>query len=121
MKYIGVPYVRAKNKEVADGLDLVIQTDWLQLVGVVRMFSRTEKGEECRRRYLDSKTDPCFYAKAPGHRIYISLHSTLLSDVTQKEVELSKKEIHKSLQEMGKFYIGTLPEGLLRNYADDNQ
>lgn len=32
MKTIGVKYLRAKNKEVADGLDLVVQTEGMQLV-----------------------------------------------------------------------------------------
>ena len=49
MKTIGVKYLRSKNKEVANGLDLVIQTDGMQLVGVARLFSRTDRGEEGRK------------------------------------------------------------------------
>ena len=41
MKTIGVKYLRAKNKDVADGLVLVVQTECMQLVGVARLFSRT--------------------------------------------------------------------------------
>lgn len=52
MKTIGVKYLRAKNKDVADGLDLVVQTEGMQLVGVARLFSRTDRGEEGRRMYL---------------------------------------------------------------------
>lgn len=42
MKAIGVKYLKAENKEVANGLDLVIQTEGMQLVGVARLFSHTD-------------------------------------------------------------------------------
>lgn len=118
MKNIGVPYVRAKNKDVANGLDLVIQTNWFQLVGVARLFSRTKRGEEGRQQYLANKIDPCFFAKAAGYRVYISLHSTLLEDLTQQEVMENKYEIHKCLQEMAQFYAENMTEGMRRQYAD---
>lgn len=118
MKNIGVTYVRAKNKDVAGGLDLVIQTDWLQLVGVARLFSRTDRGEQGRLQYLADKDDPCFFAKATGYRVYISLHSTLLDDLKQKEVMENKYEIHKVLQEMAQFYAENMTEGMRRQFAD---
>ena len=39
MKAIGVKYVRAKHKYLNNGQDMVIQTGWMQLVGMVRTFS----------------------------------------------------------------------------------
>ena len=99
MKTIGVKYLRAKNKEVANGLDLVIQTDGMQLVGVARLFSRTDRGEEGRKMYLEDKTEPYFFAKAVGYRVYISLHSTLADYYSQEEVMENKYEIHHYLQE----------------------
>lgn len=121
MKTIGVKYLRAKNKEVADGLDLVVQTDGMQLVGVARLFSKTERGEECRQQYLADKTDPCFFAKAVGYRVYISLYSTLADEYSQKEVQREKYEIHRYLQEMAQFYAENMTEGMRRQYSDIEQ
>lgn len=118
MKTIGVKYLRAKNKEVADGLDLVIQTEGMQLVGVARLFSKTERGEECRQQYLADKTDPCFFAKAVGYRVYISLHSSLCDHYTQREIQEEKYEIHRYLQEMAQFYAENMTEGMRRQYSD---
>ena len=120
MKTIGVKYLRAKNKEVANGLDLVIQTDGMQLVGVARLFSRTDRGEEGRRMYLEDKTEPYFFAKAVGYRVYISLYSTLADYYTQEEVRENKYEIHHYLQEMAQFYAENMTEGMRRQYADDD-
>lgn len=117
MKTIEVKYLRAKNKDVAGGLDLVVQTGWMQLVGVARLFSRNERGEEGRRQYLASKSDPCFFAKASGYRIYISLHSSLM-EVSQKEVMQNKYEIHRCLQEMAQFYAENITDGMRRQFAD---
>lgn len=117
MKTIGVKYLRGKNKDVADGLDLVVQTEGMQLVGVARLFSRTDRGEEGRRMYLEDKTEPYFFAKAIGYRVYISLHSTLADYYTQKEVMENKYEIHQYLQEMAQFYAENMTEGMRRQYA----
>ena len=119
MKTIGVKYLRAKNKEVANGLDLVIQTDGMQLVGVARLFSRTDRGEEGRKMYLEDKTEPYFFAKAVGYRVYISLHSTLADYYSQEEVMENKYEIHHYLQEMAQFYAENMTEGMRRQFADD--
>ena len=86
MKAIGVKYVRAKNKDLNNGQDMVIQTDWMQLVGMVRTFSKDARGEEGRKMYLASKDDPHFFAKANGYRIYISLYGAL-SHIPEKEVQ----------------------------------
>ena len=51
MKAIGVKYLRAKNKELNNGQDMVIQTEWMQLVGMVRTFSKDARGEEGRKMY----------------------------------------------------------------------
>lgn len=118
MKTIGVKYVRAKNKGVADGLDLVVQTGGMQLVGVARLFSKTDRGEECRRQYLAGKTDPCFFAKAVGYRVYISLYGTLADKYSQKEVMQKKHEIHRILQEMAQYYAESVTEGMRRHYSD---
>lgn len=120
MKTIGVKYLRAKNKEVANGLDLVIQTDGMQLVGVARLFSRTDRGEEGRKMYLEDKTEPYFFAKAVGYRVYISLHSTLADYYSQEEVMENKYEIHHYLQEMAQFYAENMTEGMRRQFADDD-
>lgn len=119
MKTIGVKYLRAKNKEVAEGLDLVIQTDGMQLVGVARLFSRTDRGEEGRRQYLEDKIDPCFFAKAVGYRVYISLHSSLCDHYTQREVHEAKYDIHRHLQEMAQFYAENMTDGMRRQFADE--
>lgn len=119
MKTIGVKYIRAKHKDVANGLDLVIQTDGMQLVGVARLFSRTDRGEEGRRAYLADKADPCFFAKAVGYRVYISLHSTLADQYSQREVQELKYEIHGYLQEMAQFYAENMTEGMRRQFADE--
>ena len=120
MKTIGVKYLRAKNKEVANGLDLVIQTDGMQLVGVARLFSRTDRGEEGRKMYLEDKTEPYFFAKAVGYRVYISLYSTLADYYSQEEVMENKYEIHHYLQEMAQFYAENMTEGMRRQFADDD-
>ena len=69
-------------------------------------------------RYLEDKTEPYFFAKAVGYRVYISLHSTLADYYTQKEVMENKYEIHQYLQEMAQFYAENMTEGMRRQYAD---
>ena len=46
MKAIGVKYVRAKHKDLNNGQDMVIQTGWMQLVGMVRTFSTVDNGNK---------------------------------------------------------------------------
>ena len=117
MKAIGVKYVRAKNKDLNNGQDMVIQTDWMQLVGMVRTFSKDARGEEGQKMYLASKDDPHFFAKANGYRVYISLYGAL-SHIPEKEVQANKEAIHEYLQEMAQFYAENMTEGMRRHFAD---
>lgn len=117
MKAIGVKYVRAKHKELNNGQDMVIQTGWMQLVGMVRTFSKDERGEEGRKMYLASKNDPYFFAKANGYRVYISLYSAL-NHIPEKEVQANKEAIHEYLQEMAQFYAENMTDGMRRHFAD---
>lgn len=117
MKAIGVKYLRARNKELNNGQDMVIQTEWMQLVGMVRTFSKDARGEEGRKMYLATKDAPHFFAKANGYRVYISLYGAL-SHIPEKEVQANKKAIHDYLQEMAQFYAENMPEGMRRHFAD---
>ena len=117
MKSIGVRYVRAKNREINNGQDMVIQTDWMQLVGVVRYFSSDERGESLRREFLATKTDPHFFAKADGYRVYISLYGAL-SRIPQRDVMTYKEDIHEVLREMAQFSAENMTDGMCRHYAD---
>lgn len=117
MKSIGVKYIRASHKDVNNGQHLVIQTDWMQLVGCVRFFSRNDRGEEGRKAYLASKVDPHFFAKANGYRVYVSLYGAL-KPVSEEEVQEYKETIHEYLQEMAQFYAEQMTEGMRREYAD---
>lgn len=118
MKAIGVEFLRAKNKDINNGQDLVVQTIGLQLVGTVRTFSKDARGEEGRRMYLESKTDPHFFAKANGYRVYISLHSSL-EGLSQRFVNENKELIHECLQDMAQFYAENMTEGMRRHFAED--
>ena len=69
--------------------------------------------------YLQDKVDPHFFAKAMGYRVYISLHSTLADQYTQREVQANKYEIHHYLQEMAQFYAENMTEGMRRQFADE--
>lgn len=117
MKAIGIKYLRAKNKELNNGQDMVIQTECMQLVGMVRTFSKDARGEEGRKMYLASKDDPHFFAKANGYRVYISLYGAL-SHIPEKEVQANKEAIHEYLQEMAQFYAENMTEGMRRHFAD---
>lgn len=117
MKELGVSYVKAQNQDVFNNSDLVVQIGWMQLVGTVRLFKRNSDNETRRKNYLTSKTDPHFFAKAKGYRVYISLHSAL-NPVPQEEVLRHKEAIHEHLQEMAEFYVSNMSEGDKRRYAD---
>lgn len=117
MKGIGVRYIKAQNKDVLDNHHLVIQTGWMQLVGSIHMFSRTSAGENKRLDYLAGEKESCFFAKAMGYRIYISLHSAL-KPVSDEELAYYKNNIHEYLQEMVDFYTENMSEGMRGGFAD---
>lgn len=120
MKTIGVDFVTAKNKDLNNGQHMVIQTNDMQLVGFVRTFSKDARGEEGRRKYLESKLDPCFFAKAVGYRVYISLYASLADEYTQEEILSCKHEIHNTLQQMAQFYAENMTEGMRRHFSDSS-
>lgn len=117
MKELGVRYVKAQHQDIFNNSDLIVQIGWMQLVGTVRLFKRNPDNEIRRKNYLTSKTDPHFFAKAKGYRVYVSLYSAL-SPVSQNEVLAFKETIHEYLQEMAEFYITNMSEGDKRRYAD---
>lgn len=117
MKKLEARYVKAQNRDIFNNSDLVVQTGWMQLVGTVRVFKRNPDNETRRKNYLTSKTDPHFFAKAKGYRVYISLYSAL-NPVSQDEVLAHKETIHEYLQEMAEFYVTNMSEGDKRRYAD---
>ena len=118
MKTIGVNFVTAKNKDLNNGQHMVIQTNDMQLVGFIRTFSKDTRGEEGRRKYLESKSDPCFFAKAIGYRVFISLYASLADEYTQEEIMENKYEIHHTLQQMAQFYAENMTDGMRRHFAD---
>lgn len=117
MKGIGVKYIKAQNKDILDSHHLVIQTEWMQLVGCIHMFPRTSAGENRRLDYLADETESCFFAKAKGYRIYISLCSAL-KPVSDEELIYYKNTIHEYLQEMVEFYTENMSEGMRGEFAD---
>lgn len=117
MKGIGIKYVVTNSlKDELQSL-AIIQTGGMQLVGKVRFFSRDKRGEQGRRAYLAQKTDPYFFAKAQGYRIYISLHSGL-HPISQKTILENKEYIHAILSEMAAFYAESITDGMRQHYAD---
>lgn len=117
MKGIEVKYVVTNSlKEELQSM-AVIQTGGMQLVGKVRLFSREKRGEQGRRAYLAQKTDPHFFAKAQGYRIYISLHSGL-RPISQRTILENREYIHGILSEMAAFYAESITDGMRRQYAD---
>lgn len=117
MKGIEVKYVVTNSLREELQTMAVIQTGGMQLVGKVRFFNRDKRGEQGRRAYLAQKTDPHFFAKAQGYRIYISLHSGL-RPISQQTILENREYIHDVLSEMAAFYAESITEGMRRQYAD---
>lgn len=118
MKNIKQQYIRGKHNEVANGMDLVIQTAWPQLVGVVHRFGHTEQSEAKRLEFLSKvSNNPFYFAKANGYRIYVTL-CCALCPIRESDVTGWNELLHQSLQEMAMFDITQITEGMRNNYAD---
>ncbi len=118
LKNIGVKYLKAQNKDVSENRFLIVQTGGLQLVGIVHLFDHKTKSENIRRSFLDNITNPYFFAKASGLRLYVCLHSSL-SFIPQEQVMRMQEEIHNILCEMAEFYAESITDGMRRHYADE--
>lgn len=117
MKSLVQPYLRARHPELVQGKDLVIQTKYPQLVGVVWMFQNTPAGEERRRNFLASIEKPCLVGKAKGFHVYVKLYATL--ETIHEEVnEEWEALVHTTMAEMADFYAITLPDGMKRQYGE---
>ena len=95
----------------------VIQNFGMRLVGAVWMFQPTVKGEIGRRKFLSTRENPYFYAKAEGLRIYVTLAGSLRY-IGPEDTAANKDEIHAILQEMAEHYASSITEGMRRQSAD---
>lgn len=117
MKSLVQPYLRARHPELVQGNDLVIQTKYPQLVGVVCMFKNQAIGEERRRKFLASIKKNCLVGKAKGFRVYVKLYATL--ETIHEEInEDWEALVHTTMAEMADFYAQTLPDGMKRQYEE---
>ena len=118
MKKIVQPYVRMKHPEIANGFDLVLQTGGLQLVGAVSQFQHNTKGDEYKKHFLQSATNPYLWAKAAGYRVYIRLVGSL-RNIDDAMTEDLREDIHRILQEMVQFYADYgMTDGQRRHFAE---
>ena len=118
MRKINVPYTVTTSNGI-EGIEqhCVVQNYGMRLVGTIRLFQPTPKGEYGRRMFLENTANPYQWAKAKGLRIYIKLAGAFRY-ISPEDTEAYKDDIHAALQDMVEHYATTITDGMMRQYAD---
>ena len=90
MKAIGVKYVRAKHKELNNGQDMVIQTGWMQLVGMDEHSAKMNEAKKVEKCIWQQKMTHISLPK-PMDTAYISVYIVLLTIYLKKKYRQTRK------------------------------